>query len=300
VIKRNDVVKLAASLALMGAISVPVAVMAQPQQDVNVKVNGVMVTFPDAKPYIDENNNRTMIPVRFVSEALETNVNWDQSTQTVLLDRRGEEFITLKVGEKKANVNGKVVTFDAAAVIKQNRTFVPLRFVSETFGAKVEWFPSERLVNITTGSQVGNTTSPANPSNGTGTGTNPTTGATPNTGNNPSAGNGGTGPFQPPIRPGQAENVEAMKRMVSTFKVENGVLKGTVSGDVKGFVSVQFKAANENVSEPITKTDWLKPNQTFELKITDQKGTITLHGQDGTAFGTVSVDYPSLKIIGGR
>lgn len=294
--KRNRFVKLLMAAAFITAAISPVTVLAD-SKDIQVKVDNVSVHFPDAKPFIDPSTSRTMIPVRFVSEKLGASVDWDGAKQTVIMNKDGKQ-ISLKIGEKKAVVAGREITFDAAATLQNNRTFVPLRFISETYGAKVEWLASEQLVNITTGTN--NFTNPTNgtkPSNGIGTGTNPT----PSTGTNPSTGTGGSGtPFQPPVRPGQAENVEAMKRMVTTFKVENGVLKGTVSNDVKGFVSVQFKAANEGVSEPITKTDWLKPNQTFELKITGQEGIITLHGQNGTAFGTVAVDYPSFKIIGGR
>ena len=46
-----------------------------------VRVNGTLVSFPDAGPFIDE-NSRTMIPVRFVAENLGAQVTWDQTSKT--------------------------------------------------------------------------------------------------------------------------------------------------------------------------------------------------------------------------
>ncbi|MGG1441316.1 stalk domain-containing protein [Brevibacillus laterosporus] len=49
----------------------------QPQHHVEVKVNGSVITFPDAQPYIDSRSKHTMIPIRFVSEALDLGVEWE-------------------------------------------------------------------------------------------------------------------------------------------------------------------------------------------------------------------------------
>ncbi|MGQ7279964.1 stalk domain-containing protein [Brevibacillus thermoruber] len=297
--KKNRFAQYLLGAALMSAAISPVTVLAD-SKEIQVRVDNVSVQFPDAKPFIDPSTSRTMIPIRFVSVKLGASVEWDGAKQTVTMTKDGKQ-ISLKIGEKKAIVAGKQITFDAAATLQNNRTFVPLRFISETYGAKVEWIPSEKLVNITTDSKAGNTTSPTNgtnPSNGTSAGTTPTTGTKPNTGANPSTGNGWTGPFQPPVRPGQAENVEAMKKAVQTFKVENGVLKGTVPKDITGFMSVVFRGESKDL--PAVKTDFLKPGASFELKINDNKGIIELQGQNGTSFGTVGIEYPSMKIIGGR
>ncbi len=49
---------------------------------------------------------------------------------------------------KIARLNDKVVTLDCAPLIKEGRTFVPLRFISEAFGAKVDWISSEKKILI--------------------------------------------------------------------------------------------------------------------------------------------------------
>lgn len=117
------------------------------EKPITVKVDNSVIDFPDAKPFID--NGRTMVPVRFVSQALGATVQWDGAAKTVKMNRQGKS-ISLKIGEKRANVNGKAITFDAAAQLRESRTYVPLRFVSEAYGERVDWFAAERVVQITT------------------------------------------------------------------------------------------------------------------------------------------------------
>lgn len=116
---------------------------------VSVTVNGKAVKFPDAQPYVDQNTGRTMVPIRFISEQLGATVKWDNPKRQVVTTYNGTTII-LPIGKKTATVNGKTVTFDAPAILKGDRTFVPLRFISETLKAKVEWVAEKNLVVITT------------------------------------------------------------------------------------------------------------------------------------------------------
>lgn len=110
-----------------------------------VIVNGNVVNFPDQQPYIE--NGRTMVPVRFVAEALGAKV--DCSKDGVVSIDRGNVHIRMKIGESKATVNGVIKTFDAKSVLTPKyRTMVPLRFVSETLGAKVNWDQETYVVTI--------------------------------------------------------------------------------------------------------------------------------------------------------
>lgn len=128
--------------------------LANEPKPISIKVNGAVVNLPDAKPFIDQATNRTMVPIRFVSEKLGAKVDWDGATQTVKITKAGKQ-IALRIGEKRATVSGKQITFDAAARLQNNRTFVPLRFISEAYGAKVDWLAAERLVSINTGTPSG-------------------------------------------------------------------------------------------------------------------------------------------------
>ncbi|TYP53332.1 phosphodiester glycosidase family protein [Thermosediminibacter litoriperuensis] len=114
--------------------------------DLTVKVNGAEMAFPDQQPYINS-EHRTMVPVRFISESLGARVNWDEKNKMVIIEGNGHK-ISLKVGDKKATVNGRTVPFDTKAELKNSRTMVPLRFVSEVLGAKVLWDPATRTVEI--------------------------------------------------------------------------------------------------------------------------------------------------------
>lgn len=117
------------------------------QSDIQVYVNDNKVVFPDASPFIS--NGRTLVPVRFIADSLEAKTDWSQSTQEVTIEK-GNEKIVLKIGEKKAKVGSKTIELDTNALIKNSRTFVPLRFISETFDAKVEWVQATKTVYINT------------------------------------------------------------------------------------------------------------------------------------------------------
>ncbi len=90
------------------------------------------VEFPDAQPYIDE-NNRTQVPVRALAEAMGAAVDWDEASQTVTIND-GNTSVSLVIGSDVITANGEETKMDTAAVIKDDRTYVPIRFVSEAMG----------------------------------------------------------------------------------------------------------------------------------------------------------------------
>ncbi len=115
--------------------------------NINVTINGVEVNFPDAKPFIDADAGRTMIPVRFVAENLKSEVEWNAEDRVVCINK-GDNNIQLTIGSNIAIVNNESIKLDTEAVIHENRTYVPLRFVSEQLGAEVDWDGSTRTVII--------------------------------------------------------------------------------------------------------------------------------------------------------
>lgn len=115
---------------------------------ITVKVDGKSIEFPDAKPFLDT-NNRTQVPVRFVSQALGATVEWNAEAKKVTI-KKGSDTVELKVGESKATKNGTVKVLDTASLIKDSRTYVPLRFVSELLGAQVSWQADTKTVLIST------------------------------------------------------------------------------------------------------------------------------------------------------
>jgi hypothetical protein len=98
-------------------------------------VNGVPFTL-DAAPYIKAEAGRTLVPVRFVSEALQAGVAWDPVAKQVTITA-GEKEIILTVGSSEVSVNGVTQAIDCPPeLLPPGRTFVPLRFVSEILGAQ--------------------------------------------------------------------------------------------------------------------------------------------------------------------
>mgnify|MGYP001050648425 CR=1 FL=1 len=111
-------------------------------------INGVPYTL-DAEPYINAEAGRTLIPVRFVSEALGAEVDWDPETSKAVITY-GEKEIILTTGSAEVQVNGDKQIIDCAPVIlPPGRTFVPLRFVSETLEAEVIFDSNNSQITIT-------------------------------------------------------------------------------------------------------------------------------------------------------
>lgn len=101
-------------------------------------------------------NGRVMVPIRGVFEHMNAAVSWDPRTRVVTA-HRGQDDIRLTINSYSALVNGRQVRLDSPATMVNGRTMVPLRFLSETLGASVEWIASSRLVEITTASANTNT-----------------------------------------------------------------------------------------------------------------------------------------------
>lgn len=112
-----------------------------------VKLDGQEIFFPDAKPFIDK-RDRTLVPIRFVSEAMGAEVSWDNDIQTVTIVK-GRNTITYTIGSIKAFLNGEVQVFDTVGILLEDRTFVPLRFISEMLNCEVEWIAETSTVEIT-------------------------------------------------------------------------------------------------------------------------------------------------------
>ena len=104
----------------------------------NVNAYGKAIA-SDAAPLII--NNRTMVPIRIVTETLGGEAFWNKDTQTVTLTLDGKT-ITMQIGivlEK----------YGVAPIIIDNRTYVPIRFVAEELGAAVDWNENAQEIVIT-------------------------------------------------------------------------------------------------------------------------------------------------------
>ena len=105
---------------------------------VKVKVDSTDVVFPDAQPFVDE-NGRTQVPIRAVSEMLDCKVDWDDTSKTATITKENGDVVKVTLGSDVLTVNNKSSQMDTTAIIKDDRTFIPVRFVAEALGLEVEW-----------------------------------------------------------------------------------------------------------------------------------------------------------------
>lgn len=113
---------------------------------ITVKINGKLL-IADQKPV--NLNGRIVVPLRSIFEALGANIQWDNAKKIVHA-AKGNKKIMVKIGDQVAEVDGKKVKLDQKAVLLQDRSMVPVRFVSEALGANVEWDAKNLTVHIKT------------------------------------------------------------------------------------------------------------------------------------------------------
>ena len=92
-------------------------------------------------------NDRTLVPIRVVMEQLGADVQWDGEARTI--DIIGYQEIQMTIDQRTASLNGQTILMDASPIIEQDRTLVPLRFISENLGYEVEWVEEDRRIIIT-------------------------------------------------------------------------------------------------------------------------------------------------------
>ena len=116
---------------------------------ISVTVDGTAVDFPDQKPIIQ--NDRTLVPIRFIAESLGYDVEWDSIENAAVIDNG---CVKLWIGTDKAELDGELVTLDTSSVLVNDRTMVPLRAVAETLDCTVDWFAKTKTAQITSGTDT--------------------------------------------------------------------------------------------------------------------------------------------------
>lgn len=114
-------------------------------KDLTILVNEVPVVF-DVPPIMK--NDRTLVPLRAIFEAMDANVNWDEKTRAISAIKN-EKYINLVIDSDVAQIEGEDHKLDVPATIYKERTLVPLRFVGEAFGGEVVWDDVTKKIAIT-------------------------------------------------------------------------------------------------------------------------------------------------------
>ncbi len=117
--------------------------------EIRVMVNNNPVQF-DSPPTIED--GRTLVPMRFIFEALGAEVTWDDAAKTAT-GKRGDITVSVPIGKTTTYINSTTKALDVPAKIIGGRTMVPARFVAESFGCDVKWQQKTETVWITDGNR---------------------------------------------------------------------------------------------------------------------------------------------------
>ena len=119
--------------------------------EIKIIVNGATSKSSDIRPYIE--NEKIMVPVRFISENLGAKVDWISSLKLIIITK-GKTRITMRENENWATVNilgssDAKYNMTNKVIFKLGKAFVPLRFISEKLGAYIIWDSTTSSINVT-------------------------------------------------------------------------------------------------------------------------------------------------------
>jgi hypothetical protein len=131
-------------LALILLVNVPVYGLGS----IDIQIGDKLVEFGEkiGVPFIDE-NNRTQVPFRKTLETFGADVSWDSETREAVATYKDIE-IRVPIGKEYIVKNGKRIVNDTKALIKDGRTYLPIRAVLEGLGSKVGWNSETKTVVV--------------------------------------------------------------------------------------------------------------------------------------------------------
>ncbi len=118
---------------------------------IKVEIDGALYYF-NPPPIIRD--NRTLVPMRALFEALGAVVDWEPATQTAV-GSRGGVVVRIPIGSTAPTVNSKEKSIDVPAQIIEGRTYIPLRFVGESLGDTVVWDSQARCIAVIRAEKAG-------------------------------------------------------------------------------------------------------------------------------------------------
>ncbi|MCH5211388.1 MAG: copper amine oxidase N-terminal domain-containing protein [Oscillospiraceae bacterium] len=162
----KKIISVIMSVIMILAVHIPIS--HAEDEDIKVIVDGVELQF-DVAPVME--NNHVLVPVRVIAEALNKTVTWNEMNQwqrVTIWGEYGDYYVGMTIGESTMEKNvintstkpgaawagaTHTVELDVATRIIKDRTFVPLRAVSEAFNADVQWDDETRTVTITSSAE---------------------------------------------------------------------------------------------------------------------------------------------------
>ncbi|MGF0095367.1 copper amine oxidase N-terminal domain-containing protein [Peptoniphilus sp. SGI.035] len=117
-------------------------------KNIDIYINNNIQSIPEnmGRAYIDKNTNRVMVPIRYISENMGAQINYYQKKEAKtsgILIGAVDVLVEIDINSTKAKVNkagiDNIVDLDSPAILYDGRTYVPIRFISETLGLSVDW-----------------------------------------------------------------------------------------------------------------------------------------------------------------
>ncbi len=118
---------------------------------ITVKLDNQTLSF-DVQPKVI--NDRILVPLRTIFEALGAIVEWQDDTKSVK-SKKNDKIITMQIDMPYIEINGVKTALDVSPQIIDDRVLVPIRALSESFGANVQWNENNKEVVITTNKLIG-------------------------------------------------------------------------------------------------------------------------------------------------
>lgn len=115
----------------------------------SVYINNQNIPFSTETGYpFTDNNGRMQVPLRATMEAYGCETSWNEAEKTVTLNKENTT-VQVPIGKNYLVINGIQKATDTSALIKDGRTYLPIRSVLEAFGAKVSWDAKKNILSIT-------------------------------------------------------------------------------------------------------------------------------------------------------
>lgn len=132
------------AILIILVLVMPISSVQAQAKDISVVIDGITQNF-EASPV--NLNGSVMVPMRAIFETLQAKINYDSNKREITA-KKGSKIIVLTIDSTNVFINEKQYQISIAPQIIKDRTMVPLRFVSESLGAAVEWDPNNNAVII--------------------------------------------------------------------------------------------------------------------------------------------------------
>ena len=116
--------------------------------EIKVKYNGNEISFKN-RPFVKQ--DRTFIALRELANMLgvpDENISYDENTEKINISF-GSVNIEMQIGSQNVKVNDKELSLDVPAFTINDRTYIPVRFISEMFGKNVDYNDINNILTVT-------------------------------------------------------------------------------------------------------------------------------------------------------